>query len=177
MFDTAKSGQNSSSVWQKPKCFCSVCNTMAAAWALSLSTDDDLAPYLLVLVLVGIRQTSVRNIMLMEGGAALWREFRKPFLKPYRGQIFAWFCWYSRIPLSCAPLTRENQLVALAPWTPNFSDATLATAPHDWPGNPHVLKWANFSTRVFIAGDMTTLWSQSLHRNTQYPPAEPRRAT
>ena len=31
---------------------------------------------------------------------------------------------YSRIPL-----TRENQLVALAPWTPNFSDATLATAP------------------------------------------------
>ena len=26
------------------------------------------------------------------------------------------------------PLTRENQLVALAPWTPNFSDASLATA-------------------------------------------------
>ena len=38
-------------------------------------------------------------------------------------------CYYSRIPLSRAPLTRENQLVALAPWTPNFSDATLATAP------------------------------------------------
>ena len=37
--------------------------------------------------------------------------------------------WYSRIPLSRAPLTCENQLVALAPWTPNFSDATLATAP------------------------------------------------
>ena len=35
---------------------------------------------------------------------------------------------YSRIPLSRAPLTCENQLVALAPWTPNFSDATLATA-------------------------------------------------
>ena len=35
---------------------------------------------------------------------------------------------YSRIPLSCAPLTRENQLVALAPWTPNFSVAPLATA-------------------------------------------------
>ena len=35
---------------------------------------------------------------------------------------------YSRIPLSRAPLTRENQLVALAPWTPNFSDAPLATA-------------------------------------------------
>ena len=36
---------------------------------------------------------------------------------------------YSRIPLSRAPLTHENQLAALAPWTPNFSDATLATAP------------------------------------------------
>ena len=35
---------------------------------------------------------------------------------------------YSRIPLSRAPLTRENQLVALAPWTPNFSDPPLATA-------------------------------------------------
>ena len=35
---------------------------------------------------------------------------------------------YSRIPLSRAPLTRENQLVALAPWIPNFSDAPLATA-------------------------------------------------
>ena len=35
---------------------------------------------------------------------------------------------YSRIPLSRVPLTRENQLVALAPWTPNFSDAPLATA-------------------------------------------------
>ena len=34
---------------------------------------------------------------------------------------------YSRIPLSRAPLTRENQLVALAPWTPNFSDVPLAT--------------------------------------------------
>ena len=34
----------------------------------------------------------------------------------------------SRIPLSRAPLTRENQLVALAPWTPNFSDAPPATA-------------------------------------------------
>ena len=36
--------------------------------------------------------------------------------------------FYSRIPLSRAPLTRENQLVALDPWTPNFSDAPLATA-------------------------------------------------
>ena len=35
---------------------------------------------------------------------------------------------HSRIPLSCVPLTRENQLVALAPWTPNFSDAPLVTA-------------------------------------------------
>ena len=35
---------------------------------------------------------------------------------------------YSRIPLSRVPLTRENQLNALAPWTPNFSDAPLATA-------------------------------------------------
>ena len=35
---------------------------------------------------------------------------------------------YNRITLSRAPLTRENQLVALAPWTPNFSDAPLATA-------------------------------------------------
>ena len=35
---------------------------------------------------------------------------------------------YSRIPLYRAPLTRENQLVALAPWTPNFSDAPLVTA-------------------------------------------------
>ena len=35
---------------------------------------------------------------------------------------------YSRIPLSRAPLTRENQLVALAPWTPNFSDSSLAAA-------------------------------------------------
>ena len=34
---------------------------------------------------------------------------------------------YSRIPLSRVPLTRYNQLVALAPWTPNFSDAPLAT--------------------------------------------------
>ena len=34
---------------------------------------------------------------------------------------------YSRITLSRAPLTRENQLVGLAPWTPNFSDAPLAT--------------------------------------------------
>ena len=45
--------------------------------------------------------------------------------------------WYSRIPLSRAPLTRENQLVALAPWTPNFSDAPLATA-HMWPGTTHM---------------------------------------
>ena len=36
--------------------------------------------------------------------------------------------YYSRIPLSCAPLTRENQLAALAPRTPNFSDAPLSTA-------------------------------------------------
>ena len=35
---------------------------------------------------------------------------------------------YSRILLSRALLTRENQLVALASWTPNFSDAPLATA-------------------------------------------------
>ena len=34
---------------------------------------------------------------------------------------------YSRIPLSCVPLTRENQLVALAPWTTNFNDTPLAT--------------------------------------------------
>ena len=34
---------------------------------------------------------------------------------------------YSRIPLSRVPLTRENQLVALAPCTRNFSDAPLAT--------------------------------------------------
>ena len=37
-------------------------------------------------------------------------------------------CIHSRIPLFRAPLTRKNQLVALAPWTPNFSDAPLATA-------------------------------------------------
>ena len=36
--------------------------------------------------------------------------------------------WYSPILLSRAPLTRENQLVALAPWTPNFSEAPPATA-------------------------------------------------
>ena len=35
---------------------------------------------------------------------------------------------YSRIPLSRALLTRGNQLVALAPWTPNFSDSSLAVA-------------------------------------------------
>ena len=35
---------------------------------------------------------------------------------------------YSRIPLSRAPLTRGNQLVALGPWTPNFSDSSLAAA-------------------------------------------------
>ena len=35
---------------------------------------------------------------------------------------------YSRIPLSRAPLTRGNQLVALAPWTPKFSDSSLAAA-------------------------------------------------
>ena len=38
------------------------------------------------------------------------------------------FSYYSQIPLSRAPLTRENQLVALAPSTPKFSDAPLATA-------------------------------------------------
>ena len=42
--------------------------------------------------------------------------------------IFSQDIYYSRIPLSRAPLTRENQLVALAPWTPNFSDAPLTTA-------------------------------------------------
>ena len=31
-------------------------------------------------------------------------------------------------PVISRALTRENQLVALAPWTPNFSDAPLATA-------------------------------------------------
>ena len=30
--------------------------------------------------------------------------------------------------ISRVPLTRENQLVALAPWTPNFSNMPLATA-------------------------------------------------
>ena len=66
---------------------------------------------------------------------------------------------YSRIPLSRVPLTRENQLVALVPWTPNFSDSSLAAAhmSHDGASDPHVLKWANFSTRPFITGDMTTL--------------------
>ena len=43
-------------------------------------------------------------------------------------KILIYWSKYSRIPLSRAPLTRENQLVALTPWTPNFSDATLATA-------------------------------------------------
>ena len=42
--------------------------------------------------------------------------------------IYINFILYSQIPLSRAPLTRENQLVALAPWTPNFSDMPLATA-------------------------------------------------
>ena len=38
-------------------------------------------------------------------------------------------CWiYSQILLSRAPLTRGNQLVALVPWTPNFSDSSLAAA-------------------------------------------------
>ena len=36
--------------------------------------------------------------------------------------------YYSQIPLSRAPLTRGNQLVAVAPWTPNFSDSSLAPA-------------------------------------------------
>ena len=36
--------------------------------------------------------------------------------------------YYSRILLSRVPLTRENQLAALIPWTPNFSDTPLATA-------------------------------------------------
>ena len=35
---------------------------------------------------------------------------------------------YSQILLSRAPLTRGNQLVAVAPWTPNFSDSSLAAA-------------------------------------------------
>ena len=35
---------------------------------------------------------------------------------------------YNRIPLSRAPLTHGIQLVALAPWTPNFSDSSLAAA-------------------------------------------------
>ena len=35
---------------------------------------------------------------------------------------------YSRIPLFRTQLTRGNQLVALAPWTPNFSDLLLAAA-------------------------------------------------
>ena len=42
--------------------------------------------------------------------------------------IYSEVCEYSQILLSRAPLTRKNQLVALAPWTPNFSDAPLATA-------------------------------------------------
>ena len=37
-------------------------------------------------------------------------------------------CFHSQILLSRAPLTRENQLVALAAWTPNFRDMPLATA-------------------------------------------------
>ena len=41
--------------------------------------------------------------------------------------VAAWWR-YSQIPLSRAPLTRENQLVAVAPWTPNFSDSSLAAA-------------------------------------------------
>ena len=40
---------------------------------------------------------------------------------------FQWYEQHSTVE-SRAPLTRENQLVALAPWTPNFSDAPLATA-------------------------------------------------
>ena len=35
---------------------------------------------------------------------------------------------YSKITLSRAPLTRGNQFVAVAPWTPNFSDSSLAAA-------------------------------------------------
>ena len=38
------------------------------------------------------------------------------------------FSIYSRILLSRAPLTCENQLLTLAHWTPNFSGAPLATA-------------------------------------------------
>ena len=38
------------------------------------------------------------------------------------------FTFYSQIPLSRAPLTHGNQLVAVAPWTPNFSDSSLAAA-------------------------------------------------
>ena len=45
-----------------------------------------------------------------------------------RSRIVFFLSKYSRIPLSRAPLTRENQLVALAPWTPNFSEAPLAIA-------------------------------------------------
>ena len=35
---------------------------------------------------------------------------------------------HSRIPLSCTPLTRGNLLVALTPWTPNFSGLPLVAA-------------------------------------------------
>ena len=60
-------------------------------------------------------QASIFKMLVM-----LWRHWDMNFVTP--GDM------YSRIPLSRAPLTRGNQLVALAPWTPNFSDSSLAAA-------------------------------------------------
>ena len=48
----------------------------------------------------------------------------------------------------------SRKSVALEPWTPNFSGVSLSIAHMT---DPHVLKWANFSTHAFITGDMTTL--------------------
>ena len=58
---------------------------------------------------------------------------------------------YSRIPLSRAPLLRENWLVTLAPWTPNFSDVPFATTHMCWTEKisplahyPHA-RWQHFN--------------------------------
>ena len=59
------------------------------------------------------------------GVASLWRPIA--ILPDLHHDILA-HSWYSQIPLSRAPLTCGNLLVALAPWTPNFSDWSLAAA-------------------------------------------------
>ena len=83
---------------------------------------------------IGVRFSKFHDFSMTFDDFSKFHDFPWLFQKILFFQVFQTL-WepckdaiYSRIPLSRAPLTRENQLVALAPWTPNFSDAPLATA-------------------------------------------------